>query len=120
MSSMMPPGAMPPQQKPPSSGTEDILRQGRSPFNPTDIAMEVQDGNLDQKMSVGDFLERIGIDVNGPMSQLQTFMGRGLRNADPTNKMKDIAAAKGQPQNTPTQAGGPREGFDDIIKRFGG
>jgi hypothetical protein len=75
-------------------------------FNPADAAMMKQEGSLNPDMSVRQFLETQGIDVEGPVTQLLKFAKDQIDKAKPVNKMAAIAgqAAAPLPQGIPQGA----------------
>lgn len=105
----------PGQQQGPAQKADalETAKETRSVFNPTDIAMMLQDGEIDPGMSVVDFLERFGIDVNGPITQLGEFFMKQMSSADPLQKMQAIRE-KAQPAPPP-----PEGDFDQVIGRYG-
>lgn len=86
-------------------------------FNPTDLAASKQAkdagkgsfAGMDESTSVRDFLSGLGIDVEGPVTQLMQFAKQNMDKADPLNKMENIAAtAPGGPApGGPTPGGSP-------------
>lgn len=77
--------------------------------------MMAQDGQIRADMSVTDYLQKIGIDPAGPVTQLSEWLNREKQKADPAQKMRRIAAPSGQPQATPNPAmqGGS---FGDLLR----
>jgi hypothetical protein len=79
----------------------DALGQNASLFNPTDLAATKQAtdagkgpfAGMDENSTVRDFLGQLGIDVDGPVSQLIQFSKDQMGKADPLNKMENIAGA---------------------------
>lgn len=67
------------------------LRDTRSVFNPTDSAMNAAEGQGSQNMSVIEVLNKVGIDPQGPATQLRDFFMSQMKNADPLNKMRALA-----------------------------
>lgn len=91
MSSMM--NRMP---KPKSANpTQQAIEDTRSMLNPTDLAAIKQEGEITPDMSIRDFFQTQGIDVDGPVSQLVEWNMKQIENADPLNKMKAIASSGG-------------------------
>lgn len=80
--------------------------QTRSLLNPTDRSMMQQDGTFNPNMSVNDFLKQMGVDPNGPVTQLTSLWQQQSQNANPINKMQSIAGAPPAPPGGP-QVGAP-------------
>jgi len=103
----MPQGGM--QGGPPA---DQVMKQMRSPMNPTDIAAMGQEQPVDmQNMTLGQFLKTRGLDVNGPVSQLVQFVQQSQQNANVGNKMKAMSQASPAEDPLAGQAqamGGPR------------
>jgi len=74
------------------------LKSNRSMFNPVDASMMGQEGEVNQNMSVREYFAKLGVDVEGPVSQLIDMAKNQMGKADPLNKMKSIAGGPGQPQ----------------------
>jgi len=83
--------------------SEDPVKQNMSMFNPVDMAAMKQSGAFTPDMKVKDVLLKIGIDPEGPATQLVEFAKKQHQNADPLGKMKNIAstAPQGEPQGEP-------------------
>lgn len=92
---------------------ENRVQQSQSILNPTDLSMMVQDGKIRPDMTVNQFLEQVGVDPNGPVTQLMQMMNKQSQDANPVNKMQAIAgqAPGGMPPGQPAappQGGGLR------------
>lgn len=89
----------------------------RSPLNPTDMAaMQEQGPQIDpERTTVRQILEMQGIDVDGPVMQLEKLMSQQVHNADIGNKMSAVAQAP--PAANPLSGGmGPGEaGLDGLM-----
>ena len=78
-----------------------------STMNPADMAAMKQAGengmgkmaNVGPDTTIRDFFSRLGVDVDGPVTQLQQFAQNEIEKGDPLNKMENIAAT------TPPSAG---------------
>jgi len=81
------------------------MEQNKSIFNPADMAAMKQSGQFSQNMTVRQAMEKLGIDVDGPVAQLTEFAKKQVENANPLNKMKNIAQGGGAPP-----PGGPPPG----------
>jgi hypothetical protein len=95
----------PPQGMPPGGGSSPVMKN-MSALNPTDAAMMGSSGQFTPDMTVADYFQKLGIDVNGPVTQLVDFAKKQQENANPINKMRNIAADTalqkgGQPPTMP-------------------
>jgi hypothetical protein len=106
---MMQPGGMPPQ-----GDVMGKLKGMRSMFNPADLSMMKQDGEISPDMTIEQFLGKMGVTPQDPVSKLAEVFKGQMANADPMNKMKGIAGGAGsaQPQGAPQ---GPPPGLDGLI-----
>jgi len=99
-----PPGAgMPPMGGAPPGGPPgggDPIKDNLSMFNPTDLAMMKQGGAVDENTSVREFLTTMGIDVEGPVTQLAELAQKQVKNKTAMGKFQSIAS-KGQGQAPP-------------------
>lgn len=99
----------------------DPITANRSILNPADMAQMKQSGEFNSDMTVRQVMERLGIDVDGSASQLIEFQKKQMENANPLNKMKNIAGA-GAPNTPPPNpmagegANTPPRGLDDLMK----
>jgi hypothetical protein len=67
------------------------------------------EGRFNEKMTVRDALQELGIDVDGPVTQLTEFAQKQTQNATVPGKMKNIASM-GQPAPPPPGGMGPAPG----------
>lgn len=98
------------------------IRQNRSVFNPGDVAAMGQTGDLAANMTIAQFFQKFGIDVNkDPITKLQQFAQDQMQKADPMNKMSAIAGQSGQPGGSPAPAGpgAPTPGLNDLMGSMG-
>ena len=103
---------------PPMGGAPggDVIKENMSPFNPTDLGMMKQ--NMSPDMSVRDFMSQMGIDVDGPVSQLEQLAGKQTSNATGLGKMRNIAKAPpmgGAPMGPSGPPAGPPPGMDKLL-----
>jgi hypothetical protein len=78
-----------------------------SAANPADIGAMA--GGIRPDMTVAEYLGKMGIDVNGPVTQLIQFAQKQVQNANPLTKMRNIAADTAlQPGGQPGPMPGPR------------
>jgi hypothetical protein len=89
------------------------IKQNRSVLNPMDATMMAQEGAISPDMTIAQFLQQEGIDVNGPVSQLQQFAKKQVQNANPMTKARNIAQGAGGQSQAPPPAGGG--GLEDLI-----
>jgi hypothetical protein len=89
-------GDMQQPMMPPAQGymgaSKDPMRKNVSIMNPADLALMKQEGQFTPDMKLGDMLAKMGLDVNGPATQLVEFIQKNVQNADPLGKMQNIAA----------------------------
>jgi hypothetical protein len=114
MSDMM--GGMPPQ------GMQgDPIKENESFLNPTDLGLMAGEGRFTPDMSVRDVLQDLGIDVDGPADQLVEFAKKQSENANPINKMQNIAgsgqAASPPPVAPQAMAQGPPPSLEGLINQ---
>jgi hypothetical protein len=67
------------------------MEQMRSPMNPADLAAMKQSGKISRNLSIREYFANLGVDVDGPATQLVEMAKRQMQNADPRNKMKALA-----------------------------
>jgi len=92
-----------------SGGAGQIMKEKQSFLNPSDMGAMSADGAITADMSIRQFLESQGMDVEGPVTQLVQWQMSQMENADPLNKMKAIAGQGGanmQSAGQPPRAGG--------------
>jgi hypothetical protein len=75
----MPPGAGP-------------VQKNLSAMTPGGAALMAASNPITPGMTVADYLQKMGIDVNGPVQQLIDFAQKQQQNANPINRMRNIAA----------------------------
>jgi hypothetical protein len=80
---------------------EDAVQENMTPYNPTDAAVMKQEGMDLARMSVEEFLTKLGVDPKGPATQLSQIPQMARKQGSTVNKMRSIA---GQPGGGP-----PRE-----------
>jgi len=95
--------------KPPGkygAAATDPVRKNVSIMNPMDLASMKQSGDFAniESMTVSDVLSQLGIDPNGPATQLVEFGKKQVQNADMVGKMQNIAAdTEGMEEEAPTE-----------------
>lgn len=88
----------------PVNPTEQAINDNKSMFNPTDVAGMATNGEITPDMTIRQFFESQGMDVDGPVTQLVEWQMSQMNKADPLNKMKAIAGQGGantQPTGAP-------------------
>ena len=90
MMNMPPTGGMPPP------GGSDPIKENESFLNKTDLGMMAGEGRFSPDQTVRDVLTELGIDVEGPATQLVEFAQKQTENATVPGKMKNMSSL-GQP-----------------------
>jgi hypothetical protein len=80
----------------------DPLRKNASIMNPMDLAMMKGEGQFSPDMTVVDVLQKLGIDPNGPASQLVEFGRKQVENGDMVGKMQNMAQDSQGAEPAPT------------------
>jgi len=83
----------------------DPIKENQSMLNPADAATMAQSGDMQANMTVRDFLQQLGIDVDGPVDQLKEFAQKQVSNAGGMSKMQNIAQSAG-PAGPPAPGAG--------------
>jgi hypothetical protein len=131
MSDQIPPNSpdSPPQGSPPMGGP---VNKNLSMLNPVDAVLMKASGQITPQTTVKEFLESKGIDLNGPVVQLTKLADQQVENANPINKMRNIAADTalqkgGQPPTMPgvkpmvAPPGQPApSGMNGLLNKLGG
>ena len=88
------------------------LKSNRSMFNPTDASMMAQEGEITPDMPIREYFAKLGVDVEGPISQLIEMTKNETQRANPLNKMKAIAGGPrpGMPPQGQPMQGQPMQG----------
>lgn len=105
-------GAQPPMPSPQGSPAGGSPMPGGMPggggveknlsiFNPKDFVIMVKTMANDPKATVRDLLSRLGIEADGPVSQITEFISKGMENATPLGQMKNISAGAGGTELSP-------------------
>jgi hypothetical protein len=114
MADMM--GGMPPQ------GMQgDPIKENESFLNPTDLGLMAGERRFTPDMTVIQVLEELGIDPNGSADQLIKLAQDQAKNANPINKMQNIASS-GQAASPPpvvpqAMAQGPPPSLEGLINQ---
>jgi len=104
------------------------LQNNRSVFNPVDASVMAQEGEISPDMTVREYFAKLGVDVEGPVSQLIDMAKDQMQKADPLNKMKSIAGGPtpgpkmgqpgiGQPPQMPQGRAPEAPGLGGLIKQ---
>lgn len=109
---MRPPGGAP--QSP-----ADQMRGQRSVLNGTDMAARIQESPIDpERTTLREFLEtHMGLDVDGPVSQLMQWQQRQVQTKDPINKATPPPAGGNPPGRPPSATTGPSGGNLETLRR---
>ena len=78
-----------------------------------------QSGEISQDMSVRDFMQTLGIDVDGPVSQLFDAAGpmsKQMQNKGGIAKMQNIAQGAGQSPGPPMLGQSENPSMDNLLK----
>jgi hypothetical protein len=127
-------GGMPPggPQMPQGGAGPSPVEKNLSMLNPGDAAMMAGSGKFTPDMTVRDYFKQLGIDVDGPVTQLVQLAQKQTQNANPINKMRNIAADTalqkgGQPPTMPgvkpmvAPPGQPSpSGMEGLLSKLGG
>lgn len=101
MPNPMDPGmGMSPQKSVPQS-----MDEGLSVMNPQDAFLMAERGMLRKDMSVRELFSTLGVDVEGPVTQLSEMVQRETQKANPLNKMKAAVSASPIPDPVATRLG---------------
>lgn len=87
------------------------IEENMSFGNPTDLAMMKKAGTVSPDMSIRDFLASKGIDVDGPITQLERFAMKQMANSTMLGKAQNMSPAAGAEQPPP-----PRAGLGDLLR----
>jgi len=108
---------MPTQAKP---ATGQALENSRSLMNPTDVVAMTQQGRLSPDMSIRDLFSQMGVDVDGPITQLARMKADQMQKAMPSYKMNQMAnsQAPGMGMGPSRRQPVPQEsgGIADLLK----
>jgi len=127
---MPPMGGMPPGGggMPPGGG-EDKFEKNVSLFNPADAALMKSRGDVQPNMTIRDFFQKQGLNVDGPVMQLVEFAKKQMKSASPLGKAQDIGGGApppggpgGMPPGMPGGGGPPggSPGLAGLLKQGGG
>jgi len=91
------------------------MQAQESMANPTDLAAKMSRGAIRPDMTIREFYQQMGIDVDGPLSQLKDAMGDQLTKASPINKIQAMGGGQAGAPPAPPQGGG---GLADIMAKM--
>lgn len=104
---------------------DQAIDENLSMMSPQDAFVMAEKGMLRADMSVRDLFSQLGVDVDGPVSQLSEMVQRESEKANPINKMRAMADA--DPMMDPVEAkmgaaggGNPSGGSLDELMMMGG
>ena len=114
------PGGMPG-----GGGPMQAMRQNESVLNPTDMAMKATRGEVRPDMTIREFYQTLGLDVDrNTMKDLGAALAQQGKNANPLNKVQAMARPGGPPGAPPggappmgAQSGAPPD-LDAIMGRM--
>ena len=100
------------------------IGENMSILNPTDRTMLKQSGRISPETPIREYFGMLGVDVDGPISQLNEMFKDQVNKADPVEKMKRLGGAPGMGQAPPPQMPGqgmPQgQGSGDLKSLLGG
>lgn len=93
----------------------DPIRDNMSMANPTDMAAMKQSkdagmgqfAGMDKGTTVRDFFGKLGVDVDGPVTQLAELAKNQMKKGNPLGKMASMAEPPAGPGPRPQPPGGP-------------
>ena len=95
------------------------VKDNMTMLNPTDLAVMKGTGQVSGDMTVRDVLAQVGIDVDGPATQLAEFAQKQVKNSSAMGKMKNMQPQGGPapqaPQAPPQGQPGPPPGMDSLL-----
>ena len=111
----------------PQGNPLQTMRQNESVLNPTDMAMKGARGEVRPDMTIREFYQTLGLDVDrNTMKDLGAALAQQGKNANPMNKVQAMAGGgrpmggppgMGRPQ-MPPQGGGAPPDLDAIMGRM--
>jgi hypothetical protein len=116
---------MPMQQAP--NDMPSAIDKSQSILNPRDAFMMKEQGKIRKDMTVRELFGGLGVDVDGPVTQLAEMVMREKQKADPLGKMRALAGADQMPEQDistgdPAMGGMPTEqggSLDDLLRNGG-
>ena len=120
---------------PPEMGEDPVanMEKNRSMLNPADATMAMQEGKIRPDMTVREFLQtNMGIDVDGPVTQLIEASKKQLQNRTAIGKAANMGGSPGgapppgrMPQGRPAavqpgQGGPPPGGLEGLMGQMRG
>lgn len=102
------PGQDIPQPEPGGKEALESFKGQLSTETPGDASMMAELGGFTPDTTVRELMGQMGIDVDGPITQLTGFMQQQEEMADPMNKMKAMAGGQGAPQGQPPPQAPPQ------------
>lgn len=95
------------------------VKDNMSMLNPTDLAVMKGTGQVQEDMPLGEYLTSLGLDLNGPVTQLAEFAQKQVKNSSAMGKMKNMQPQGGPtpqaPQAPPQGQPGPPPGMDSLL-----
>jgi hypothetical protein len=84
---------MPDMQATPQKDIGQSMDENLSIMNPQDAFLMAEKGMLRKDMTIRELFSGLGVDVEGPVTQLSDMIQRETQKANPLNKMKAIAGS---------------------------
>ena len=79
------------------------VEKNLSIFNPKDFVLMVKTMANDPKSTVRDLLTRLGIDADGPVTQITDWLNKNMENATPLGQIKNMAGGGPMAESAPPQ-----------------
>lgn len=84
---------MPAMSQPVQKNVGEAMDENLSVLNPQDAFVMAEKGMLRKDMTIRELFSGLGVDVEGPVTQLAEMVQRETQKSNPLNKMKAIAGA---------------------------
>ena len=91
-----------------------------SMLNPMDLAKKASMGEIRPGMTIRELFERMGVDVDGPIEQLQGAIQSQAQNATMAGKIRGAPAGGPAGQGAPAGGPGPGGGIMDVMQTLRG
>ena len=107
---------------PPGGGMPDGMASTRSAANGVDLASMVGSGAIGKDQTIREFMQGLGINVDGPVTQLVEWQQKQMAMKKPIDKMPAMASQGPQqganpPGRPPLATTGPSGGDLDSLRR---
>ena len=94
---------VPPGPQMPGAPMGSAVEKNLSIFNPKDFILMIKTMANDPQATVRDLLQRLGIDADGPVTQVTDFLMKSKENATPLGQIKNMAGGGQMPPGAPPQ-----------------